>query len=266
MLGLDVQAAAAAAGHEAIALARAELDVTDAAAVAAAFAAEPVDAVINCAAYTNVDGAESEPDTATAVNGAGAGNVAAAAAATGAWTVHVSTDYVFDGCKTTPYLESDPTGPRSVYGASKLAGEHAVAGAAPGAHTIVRTAWLFGTGGPCFPATIRRLARERDELEVVDDQRGCPTFTPPPGVAPWWRSPRPGPSPASPTSQPPANARGSSSRARSSRCPAPPPTSIRARRPSSRARRPGRRTACCAPSVAPRFRTCPTGARGCTST
>lgn len=178
MLGLDVQAAAAAAGHEAIALARAELDVTDAAAVAAAFAAEPVDAVINCAAYTNVDGAESEPDTATAVNGAGAGNVAAAAAATGAWTVHVSTDYVFDGCKTTPYLESDPTGPRSVYGASKLAGEHAVAGAAPGAHTIVRTAWLFGTGGPCFPATIRRLARERDELEVVDDQRGCPTFTP----------------------------------------------------------------------------------------
>jgi dTDP-4-dehydrorhamnose reductase len=178
MLGLDVQAAAAAAGHELTALSRAELDIADAAAVDAALGARPLDAVINCAAYTNVDGAEADPDAAHAVNAAGAGNVARAAARAGAWTIHVSTDYVFDGTKTSPYLESDPTGPRSVYGASKLAGEHAVSAEAPEAHTIVRTAWLFGTGGPCFPATILRLARERDELSVVDDQRGCPTFTP----------------------------------------------------------------------------------------
>jgi dTDP-4-dehydrorhamnose reductase len=91
--------------------------------------------------------------------------------------VHVSSDYVFDGAKPSPYLESDRTGPLSEYGRSKLAGELAVVQAAPGAHTIVRSSWLFGLRGPCFPATIIRLARERDELSVVDDQVGCPTFT-----------------------------------------------------------------------------------------
>jgi dTDP-4-dehydrorhamnose reductase len=133
--------------------------------------------VINCAAWTNVDGAESEAERALAVNGAGAGNVAAAAAAAGAWTVHVSSDYVFDGTKTEPYVESDPTGPLSQYGIGKLAGEHAVAAAAPETHTIVRSSWLFGTGGPCFPKTIMRVAAEREELQVVDDQIGCPTYT-----------------------------------------------------------------------------------------
>jgi dTDP-4-dehydrorhamnose reductase len=135
------------------------------------------DAVINCAAWTNVDGAETEEAAATAVNGAGAGHVAGAAAELGAWTIHVSSDYVFDGLARAPYVESSPTGPLSAYGRSKLAGEHAVAATAPDAHTIVRTSWLFGAGGPCFPATIRRLAGERDELTVVDDQVGCPTFT-----------------------------------------------------------------------------------------
>ncbi len=177
MLGLDVQAAAAAAGHEVIARSRAELDIADEAAVRAAVAEVAPDAVVNCAAYTNVDGAESAPEDALRVNGHGAGYVAAAADAAGAWTIHVSTDYVFDGTKREPYVESDPVGPASQYGSSKLAGERAVAQAAPERHTIVRTAWLFGVGGPCFPATIMRLAAERDELGVVDDQIGCPTFT-----------------------------------------------------------------------------------------
>jgi dTDP-4-dehydrorhamnose reductase len=103
--------------------------------------------------------------------------VAEAAAAAGAWTVHVSSDYVFDGSKRDPYVESDAPSPISEYGRSKLAGEREVAARAPGQHTIVRSSWLFGTGGPCFPATILRLARERGELTVVDDQVGCPTFT-----------------------------------------------------------------------------------------
>src|SRR5438067_307003 len=107
----------------------------------------------------------------------GAANVARAATAAGAWTVHISSDYVFDGTKRDPYLESDPTGPLSAYGGSKLAGEEAVAREAPGAHTIVRSSWLFGAGGPCFPATMLHLANDRDVIQVIDDQVGCPTFT-----------------------------------------------------------------------------------------
>ena len=110
-------------------------------------------------------------------NGIGAGHVARAAASVSAWTIHVSSDYVFDGSKRSPYVESDSTGPLSAYGRSKLAGERAVASAAPQAHTIVRSSWLFGAGGACFPKTMLRLAAERDELNVVDDQIGCPTFT-----------------------------------------------------------------------------------------
>ncbi len=177
MLGSDVQNAAESAGHEVLAFPRAQLDITDAAAVASAVGDGRPDVVINCAAWTNVDGAEDAAEAALAVNGPGAGNVAAAADACGAWTIHVSSDYVFDGRSPTPYLESDPVGPQSSYGRSKLAGEVAVGEAAPGRHTIVRSAWLFGVAGPCFPATILRLAAERDELTVVDDQVGCPTFT-----------------------------------------------------------------------------------------
>jgi dTDP-4-dehydrorhamnose reductase len=177
MLGQDVAAATEQAGHTAIAFSRAQLDITDVDAVAAAATGARPDAVINCAAYTNVDGAETEEELAAAINGAGAGVVARAAADADAWTIHVSSDYVFDGCKREAYLESDPVGPLSAYGRSKLAGELAVAAAAPESHTIVRSSWLFGAGGPCFPATILRLAGERDELSVVDDQVGCPTFT-----------------------------------------------------------------------------------------
>ena len=177
MLGSDVRAATLDAGHEPIALARSELDIADAAAVTAAVAEARPDVVINCAAWTDVDGAEADEAGAAVVNATGAGHVAAAAQAAGAWTVHVSTDYVFAGDRQTPYVESDPVAPASGYGRTKLAGERAVAAAAPERHTIVRTAWLFGNHGACFPRTILRLARERDTLSVVDDQIGCPTFT-----------------------------------------------------------------------------------------
>jgi dTDP-4-dehydrorhamnose reductase len=174
MLGRDVVAAAGDAGHEVAALARADLDITDADAVRAAIQAARPDAVINCAAWTDVDGAEADEAGATAINGTGAGHVAAAAAETGAHLVHVSTDYVFDGDADEPYPEDAATGPRSAYGRSKLAGEHAVArhGAA-----IVRSSWLFGPHGRNFVDTIRRLGTERSELAVVDDQVGCPTYT-----------------------------------------------------------------------------------------
>ncbi|HWE58484.1 MAG TPA: dTDP-4-dehydrorhamnose reductase [Solirubrobacteraceae bacterium] len=177
MLGTDVQLAARAAGHDAVPLSRAELDISDREAVAGALAEAQPDAVLNCAAFTDVDGAEADPDAAAAVNATGAGILAEAAASAGAWVVHVSTDYLFDGTKTSPYVESDPTGPRSIYGSTKLLGERAVALAAPAAHTIVRSSWLFGTAGSCFPATMLKLAAERDTLTVVEDQVGCPTFT-----------------------------------------------------------------------------------------
>ena len=166
MLGQDV---VRAAGDRAVALTRHELDVTDRAAAAEALAGATV---INCAAYTDVDGAESDPETAHAVNADGARNVAEAAAR----VVYVSTDYVFDGTKASPYLESDAVNPLSAYGRSKLAGERATLTASPHS-VIVRTAWLFGAGGPNFVTTMLRLGEERDEVRVVDDQVGCPTFT-----------------------------------------------------------------------------------------
>jgi dTDP-4-dehydrorhamnose reductase len=177
MLGQDVVSGAQATGAELVALTHAELDITDPAEVSDAIRSAAPDVVVNCAAWTDVDGAESALGSAIAVNGEGARNVASAAGSTGAWTIHVSSDYVFDGSKQTPYLESDATAPLSAYGKSKLAGERAVAQHAPEAHTIVRSSWLFGAHGHCFPATILRLAGERDELKVVADQVGCPTFT-----------------------------------------------------------------------------------------
>ncbi len=177
MLGTDVCRAATEAGLEVLAYDRARLDITDGAAVEATTRRAGPDLVINCAAWTDVDGAEGSPEAAMRVNEAGAANVARAAAGCGAWTVHVSTDYVFDGSKAGPYVESDPVAPLSQYGRSKLEGELAVAREAPDRHTIVRSSWLFGVSGRCFPKTILRLAAERDELTVVADQVGCPTFT-----------------------------------------------------------------------------------------
>jgi dTDP-4-dehydrorhamnose reductase len=173
MLGRDVVAAAGDAGHEVVALARGDLDITDAAAVRAAVRAARPDVVINCAAWTDVDGAEEHEEEATAINGAGAGIVAAAAPR----VIQVSSDYVFDGLAHTPYTEGVRTCPQSAYGRSKLAGEVAVARAAAGRCAIVRSSWLFGPHGHNFVDTIRRLGAEREELAVVDDQVGCPTYT-----------------------------------------------------------------------------------------
>jgi dTDP-4-dehydrorhamnose reductase len=177
MLGQDVGAVATAAGLETVALAQAELDVTDDALVQEAlFGARP-DVVVNCAAWTDVDGAEAHDGEALAVNGAGAGNIARAAERIGAWTVHISSDYVFDGTKREPYVESDPASPLSAYGRSKLAGEVEVAREAPERHTIVRSSWLFGTGGRSFPGMILSRCGDREKLSVVNDQVGCPTFS-----------------------------------------------------------------------------------------
>jgi dTDP-4-dehydrorhamnose reductase len=166
MLGQDVMRVA---GPDAVGLTHAELDVTDAPAVREVLAGATV---INCAAYTDVDGAESDSDAAHAVNAEGARNVAEVAAR----VVYVSTDYVFDGARDRPYVESDPTNPLQEYGHSKLAGERASA-AANTCHLVVRSSWLFGAAGRNFVETMLTLGRKREELLVVDDQVGSPTFT-----------------------------------------------------------------------------------------
>ena len=177
MLGSDVVAIAGARGHDVVALSRSELDITDDAAVDAAAAAAAADVIINCAAFTDVDGAEADEVSAFAVNAHGAGNLARAASRSGTRLVHVSTDYVFDGSATQPYVESDRTDPRSAYGRTKLGGEHAVL-ATSTAHAVVRSAWLFGPDGRNFVATMLGLARDgRREVAVVTDQIGCPTYT-----------------------------------------------------------------------------------------
>ncbi|CAD7341493.1 dTDP-4-dehydrorhamnose reductase [Sphingomonadales bacterium 56] len=165
----------AAAGHEVIALGRPELDLADPASVARALETAAPDAIVSAAAYTAVDKAESEGDLAHAVNGAGAGAVAEAARMLGVPLVHVSTDYVFDGTLDRPYVESDPTGPTSVYGASKLAGEQAVLAAHGGNSAVLRVAWVYSPFGANFVKTMLRLAGDRDEVSVVADQLGNPT-------------------------------------------------------------------------------------------
>ncbi len=134
-------------------------------------------AIINCAAYTNVDGCESEEGLATRVNGDGVGHLAVAAKQLGATLVHISTDYVFDGSKRTPYAEGDATGPISAYGRSKLAGEQAILDSGLEQYFIIRTSWLYGPNGNNFVETILRLAGEREELGIVADQVGAPTLT-----------------------------------------------------------------------------------------
>ncbi len=153
---------------------RAEIDLADESAIRALLRAERPGLVVNAAAYTAVDKAESEPELAHAINARAPAVLAQEAAALGAWLVHYSTDYVYAGDKASPYLETDPTGPLSVYGASKLAGDQAIA-AVGGQHLILRTSWVYGARGGNFVKTMIRLAREREILNVVSDQVGAPT-------------------------------------------------------------------------------------------
>ncbi|CAN5560836.1 dTDP-4-dehydrorhamnose reductase [soil metagenome] len=176
MLGSDVVRAAQLANHEVVVADRHLLDVTDAGAVARRVDRLRPDAVINCAAYTNVDGAEHDPGEAMRVNADGARNVAAAAAGVEATVVYPSTDYVFDGAKDGPYVESAEPKPLSRYGASKLAGEVDTAAVNP-KHYLVRSSWLFGTAGKNFVETMLGIAEHQNEVLVVRDQVGCPTYT-----------------------------------------------------------------------------------------
>lgn len=173
MLGSEV-VQALRGGWDVVEADLAEFDVADAEATLSAIGDVSPELVVNCAAYTDVDGAETHTEEAFAVNASGAGSVARAAAAVNAFLVHVSTDYVFDGRSREPYTEDDEPNPLNVYGETKLAGEREVE--ASGADSlIVRTAWLYGRGGKNFVDTILRLAGTDETLRIVDDQRGTPT-------------------------------------------------------------------------------------------
>ena len=168
---------AQARGAEVVTLCRPRFDLANAVSVAEAVSTLDVDVLINAAAYTAVDRAETEQAAAFAANAEGAGFVARACAARGIPIIHVSTDYVFDGRKKAPYVETDPTGPVCVYGRSKREGEDQVAGACA-EHIILRTAWVHSPFGANFVKTMLRLGKERDEISVVNDQLGTPTYAP----------------------------------------------------------------------------------------
>ncbi|HRK71555.1 MAG TPA: dTDP-4-dehydrorhamnose reductase, partial [Micropepsaceae bacterium] len=167
-------AALRAHGFEVVCAGRPSLDLTMPASIDAAIATHRPDAVVNAAAYTAVDRAEIEPDVAHALNATGAGDAAAAARRAGVAFIHLSTDYVFDGAKPTPYREDDAPHPLSVYGRSKLAGERAVMAAHQDA-IVLRTSWVYAAHGANFVRTMLRLAGEGRAVRVVDDQIGAPT-------------------------------------------------------------------------------------------
>lgn len=175
MLGIDAVDLLTARGHKVTGARRQDLDVLDESAVAAAVRGH--DVVLNCAAWTAVDDAEEREAEAFALNAVAPALLARACKAEGARLVHVSTDYVFDGLASAPYAEQASIRPRSSYGRTKAAGEWAVAAELPDDHLIVRTAWLYGAHGACFPRTIARVAAERGSVAVVDDQVGQPTWT-----------------------------------------------------------------------------------------
>ena len=177
-LGTDLVLALSASGEVDIAATgRAELDIADSAAVETRLAEWAPDVVINAAAYTAVDAAETDEAAAYRANASGPAVLAAAVARRGARLIHVSTDYVFAGDNDRPYEVDDPTAPKSAYGRTKLAGEQAVRELLPDAGYVVRTAWVYGATGPNFVKTMTRLERERETVSVVDDQRGSPTWS-----------------------------------------------------------------------------------------
>jgi dTDP-4-dehydrorhamnose reductase len=176
MLGQDVTAACHARDHEVVALPHAALDITSPPAVEEALTEHRPDVVVNCAAFTDVDGAEDDEAGAMRINDEGAALLAAAAGSVGAAVVYPSSDYVFDGSARQPYVESDFPSPLSAYGRSKLAGETSVA-VANSRHFIARSSWLFGLAGKNFVETMLRVAGEQSEVLVVSDQVGCPTYT-----------------------------------------------------------------------------------------
>jgi dTDP-4-dehydrorhamnose reductase len=176
LLAKALRQSLAARGITPIVLARQDCDVTDPAAVGKCFEVHRPRVVLNCSAYTKVDQAEREPSAADAVNAAAVAHLAAESRRHDAILVHYSTDFVFNGQSTRPYLPDDPTEPLSAYGRSKLLGEKMLQEHGPRRWLILRTAWLYGIGGPCFPRTIVDRARTGQPLRVVSDQIGCPTY------------------------------------------------------------------------------------------
>jgi dTDP-4-dehydrorhamnose reductase len=177
MLGRDLITAAEQAGQVVTGLARGDLDITDGDAVRAALRRWRPAVVVNCAGWTAVDAAETAEDAALRLNGQAVADLAAACAAAGVSLVQPSTDYVFDGRARRPYAEQDVPSPGTAYGRTKLAGEQAVLKQLPGTGYVVRTAWLYGAHGPNFVRTMIRMERDRPAVDVVDDQRGQPTWT-----------------------------------------------------------------------------------------
>ena len=173
-VGTELMRAAWPTGTELVGLARPDVDMARPETVEAAVAAHAPDLVVNATAYTAVDKAESDREAAFAVNRDGPARLAAACAAGGAALIHISTDYVFDGTKPSPYTENDPVAPLGAYGASKEAGEAAVRAALP-QHVILRTSWVYAAHGANFVKTMLRFGREREEMRVVADQHGAPT-------------------------------------------------------------------------------------------
>ena len=173
-IGWQLQRTLAPLG-EVIACTRTQVDLADPEAAAKAVRDLAPDVVVNAAAYTAVDKAESEPELAHTINAVAPGRIAEELARTGSLLIHYSTDYVFDGAKPGPYEETDPTGPLNVYGRTKLAGEQFIA-ASGCAHVILRTTWVYDIRGKNFLRTALRLAREREELRMVGDQHGAPTW------------------------------------------------------------------------------------------
>lgn len=182
MLAREVIAAGRRGGHEVTALGRSRLDITDPRSIEDAIARTAPEAVINCAAWSDVDGAEDDERGAMRVNDEGAALLASGAEHVGAKVVYPSSDYVFDGTKREPYVESDLPAPLGAYGRSKLGGETSVA-VANERHFIVRSSWLYGLGGKNFVETMLQLGRDQPEVMVVTDQRGCPTSCADLGVA-----------------------------------------------------------------------------------